>query len=226
MRILSFVQQKGGSGKSTICLNLSVVAEARGEKVLVIDLDPQGSAVFWSETRKTNKPTVIDARPEKLPDIIKAAPELGATLCMIDVPSRLDAVALAAIRTADMIICPTLPDLLNLAALKDTVALIESAAKIGVSVGVLNDVDEAGAAKKIAHATAVLENFKMVVSPKVVFHLPQFGNAYDKGKGVTEIKPVDNKAAKQIRALWDFLDEYARELVARKVNGKGRGARA
>src|SRR5262245_34704180 len=138
MRKWGFIQQKGGSGKSTICLNLSVVAETKGEKVLVIDLDPQGTAVFWSTTRGTNKPTVIDALPEKLPDIFKAAAELGATLCMLDAPSRLDPIALAVIRASDMVICPTMPDLLNLAPLRETVELIKSADKLGVTVGVIN----------------------------------------------------------------------------------------
>ena len=85
MRIWSFIQQKGGVGKTTLCLNLAVAAEAKGEKVLVVDLDQQGSAVFWSTTRGTNKPTVIDALPEKLPDIIRAAPELGITLVPVDI---------------------------------------------------------------------------------------------------------------------------------------------
>lgn len=225
MRTWSFVQQKGGAGKSTICLNVSVVAEARGERVLVVDLDPQGSAVFWSATRGTNKPTVIDALPEKVPDILRAAPELGATLCLIDVPSRLDPIALAAVRAADMVVCPTLPDLLSLGPLRETVALIESAGKLAASVGVINDVDQAGAAKKIAHAQAVLEDFKMTVCPTAIFHLPQFSSAYDKGKGVIEIKRAE-KAAAQIEALWEFLDRHSRQLAAPMVNGRAKEMRA
>ena len=170
MRVWSFIQQKGGVGKTTLCLNLAVAAEARGEKVLVVDLDQQGSAVFWSTTRGTNKPTVIDALPEKIPDILKAAPELGATLCMIDAPSRLDPIALAGVRAADLIVCPTVPDLLNLAPLKETVTLIEAADKLRAAVCVLNNVEEAGAPKKIAHARDVLASFKMAVAPTAVFH--------------------------------------------------------
>jgi hypothetical protein len=84
--------------------------------------------------------------PEKLLDIIRAAPELGATLLMIDAPSRLDPVALAAIRVSDLVVCPAATDLLNLAPLQETVALIETADKLGAAVGVLNNID--GVAKR------------------------------------------------------------------------------
>src|SRR5262249_5519946 len=56
MRIWSFVQQKGGSGKSTICTNVAVHAEEKGETVLIVDLDPQSSASLWHLERGTNKP--------------------------------------------------------------------------------------------------------------------------------------------------------------------------
>jgi chromosome partitioning protein len=185
--------------------------------------------VFWSTTRGTNKPTIIDALPEKLGDIIRAAPELGATLLMIDAPSRLDPVALAAIRAADMIVCPTVPDLLNLAPLQETVALIESADKLTAAVGVLNNVDESGAGKKIDNARSVLASFKMTVAPTAIFHLPQFSAAYDKGRAVTELKPVDGKAALQIEALWGDLDKLARRIAApvasHKRNTKAKEAR-
>jgi chromosome partitioning protein len=226
VRIWSFIQQKGGVGKTTLCLNLAVAAEATGEKVLVVDLDPQGSAVFWSTTRGTNKPTVIDSLPEKLPDIIRAAPELGATLLMIDAPSRLDPVALAAIRVSDLVVCPAATDLLNLAPLQETVALIETADKLGAAVGVLNNID--GTAKKIEHAKGVLAAFEMAVAPTTILHLPQFASAYDKGKAVIELKPAGGKTAASIEALWEDLDKIARRIAApatHKRNGKAKEVR-
>ena len=138
---------------------------------------------------------------------------------MIDVPSRLDSIALAAIRAADMIVCPTLPDLLNLKPLKDTVTLIEAADKLEASIGVINNVDESGAATNIAHAKAVLESFGMQICSAVVYHLPQFATAYNEGKGVTEHKP-GTKAAKQVRALWGQLDKQAQQFAAGRMNGK------
>src|SRR6516164_10917123 len=95
MRIWSFVQQKGGSGKSTIATNLAVCGEEQGETVLIVDLDPQTSATLWHSARGTNKPLVLDGQPDKLTQIIVSASNLGVTLCMIDSPSKIDAIALA-----------------------------------------------------------------------------------------------------------------------------------
>src|SRR5262249_10918819 len=145
MRTASFLSLKGGAGKTTLCLNVAVAAEARGDKVLICDFDPQGSALFWAQTRGTTKPpTVIDAAPEKIGDILKAASELGPTLVLIDAPSRLDTIALAAIRAADLLVLPTAPNLLDLAAVKPTLELIESADKLSTTIAVLNNVDERG----------------------------------------------------------------------------------
>jgi chromosome partitioning protein len=214
MRVWSFVQQKGGSGKSTICTNLAVRGEEQGETVLIVDLDPQLSATLWHSERGTNEPLVLDAIPDKLTHIIASASTLGVTLCLVDSPSKLDDIALAAIRAADMVICPTLPDPFNLGSLQDSVRLLEVAGKLSVTVGVINNVDKAGEEARIGGARAVMEQFKMTVCPAVVRHRPEFQAAAEKGKSVVEIGAKAKKAAEEIRALWEFLDGHAERLAA------------
>lgn len=211
-RVWAFVQQKGGVGKSTLCINLAVLAEAEGERVAVVDLDPQSNTLLWSLQRPVDRPAVIDALPEKLPEIIAKAAGAGATLVLIDSPSKIDASALAAIRAADMVICPTLPDLLNLGSLKDTVVLLTAADKLPVAVGVVNNVDAAGAVVRVAYATEALEQIGLgVVAPVVIYHRPAFAAAIQRGKGVTETGP-GGKAAEEIRELWAWLRKHAAEL--------------
>jgi len=57
------------------------VAGSRGERVLLLDLDPQGSSLLWSQTCGTSKaPIVIDVTPDKLSEVIGAAATLNASL--------------------------------------------------------------------------------------------------------------------------------------------------
>jgi len=46
MHVLAFVNQKGGCGKTTTAVNLAAALAARGERVLVVDLDPQAHATL------------------------------------------------------------------------------------------------------------------------------------------------------------------------------------
>src|SRR3954467_12286874 len=56
MRVVSLVTQKGGSGKTTLCLNLAVAAEQAGVRCLLVDLDPQGTAQAWSQDPEAATP--------------------------------------------------------------------------------------------------------------------------------------------------------------------------
>jgi chromosome partitioning protein len=126
-RIWAFVQTKGGSGKSTLAANIAVQAEEAGKPVLLVDLDAQLSATLWGQQRGNRKPTVFEGRGDKLPEIIRSAATVGVQQIIIDSPSKADAVQLAAIRTANLIICPVMVDLFSLAGLQDTARMLDTA---------------------------------------------------------------------------------------------------
>jgi chromosome partitioning protein len=51
-KVITFSNQKGGSGKSTLSANLAVLWSNSGYKVAVIDADPQKSLSYWLSERK------------------------------------------------------------------------------------------------------------------------------------------------------------------------------
>ena len=51
-KVIAFSNQKGGSGKSTLCANIAVLWSNSGYKVAVIDADPQKSLTYWLSERK------------------------------------------------------------------------------------------------------------------------------------------------------------------------------
>jgi chromosome partitioning protein len=69
MRIISVLNYKGGCGKSTTCINLASYLALTGKKVLLVDLDPQGSCAGWlgitPEPQKTMYDVLIRGKPIK-----------------------------------------------------------------------------------------------------------------------------------------------------------------
>jgi len=73
MKIIGILNQKGGVGKTTLSTCLSVAYEQDKKKVALIDLDPQATACFWSDTRGKATPAVISIQPVRLKSIIDGA---------------------------------------------------------------------------------------------------------------------------------------------------------
>ena len=205
MRIWAFISQKGGSGKSTLATQLAVYGTQLGEKVIILDLDPQASAFSWHEARGEGKsPPVVRVLPNKLSGTIDAIRETGAfTLVIIDTAPHSNASAVDAIKATDLIVCPARPSRFDMTAMRDTIGLIELADSLGKTVGVLNAVHSQGAVKTYSRASALIERFGIRVAGTYVIDRVAYVNAVDAGKGVTELK--DNKASKEIQDLWSEL---------------------
>lgn len=59
-KIIAVVNQKGGVGKTTSCVNIAAALRQKGKKVLLCDFDPQANATSGFGIEKGSKPTVYD----------------------------------------------------------------------------------------------------------------------------------------------------------------------
>ena len=76
MRIIAFANQKGGTGKTTVCVNTAAAMVKAGERVLLIDLDPQGNSTVSVGIRvNPENPTVIEflQDQERIEEIMTAS---------------------------------------------------------------------------------------------------------------------------------------------------------
>ena len=55
---MTLLAQRGGTGKTTLAIHLSVAAEAAGWRAALVDLDPQASAAGWGDHRGEERPAV------------------------------------------------------------------------------------------------------------------------------------------------------------------------
>src|ERR1017187_4261726 len=106
MTTIAIVSQKGGSGKTTLAVNLAAAAEASGYVALIIDTDPQATASQWGAWRAERAPEVIDSAPPRIQHKVDRSKAQGATFVVIDTPPHADSAASRAVEAADLVLIP------------------------------------------------------------------------------------------------------------------------
>lgn len=198
MKKWAVITQKGGSGKTTIALHLAIVAESKGQRAVVVDIDPQRSATRWAMIRGSRAPHVVGVLPSELHKTLAALERSGFDLAIIDTSPRADRDSIEVSRLADLIIVPVRPSILDLPAVEDTLKLIHATGRLSDTMIVLNLVSPSTGEGK--DAATVLRGFGRL-APVTLGERVDYRRALTDGKGVTEFAPK-SKAAEEVEALY------------------------
>jgi len=125
--IIGVLNQKGGVGKTTIAVNLAATFAKEGLRVLLVDADPQGSALAWSSARDAEPlfPVIGMAKPTLHRDLPEVAKNYDVVL--IDGAPRVNELGRAAIMASDLVLIPVQPSPYDVWAATETVQLIREA---------------------------------------------------------------------------------------------------
>ena len=200
MKTIAIVSQKGGSGKTTLALHLAVASATSGRNTAVIDLDPQASAANWADRRTAELPVVLSAHASRLPHEIRRVRETGGEMLYLDTAPHSDSAALEAASSADLVLIPCRPAILDLEAITNTLVFLRTTAK-PVAV-VLNTVAPTGQDADLAEEA--LAAHQVETCPARLGRRIAFARALISGQTAQEFEPL-GKAAREIEDLHTFV---------------------
>lgn len=152
--VIAVINQKGGAGKTTLCMNLAAGLARRADTV-VIDLDPQGSARQWASMGSTPFPATVKQITGSWNAATLHQNYRAYRHMVLDCPPSLDSHAsLQALRACDVALIPVLPSPIDLWASMKLPQEIEEARKVNPDIKaylVLNQLEPGSALSSAMH---------------------------------------------------------------------------
>lgn len=202
MKVVAVCSQKGGVGKTTLALNLGVLAEQRGLRTVLIDVDTQQSLVKLADERgRGTVPDVISAQAARVQRHVTEAREAGADLVIIDTGPNSEIASKLAMQSSDHVLIPCKPSPIDLKAIESTLDLARSAGDRPKTIV----ISMAPARSSITEETvSVIRNSGYDVAPAVIFQRLSYVYSTGSGQAVCEYDP-GSKAAAEVTDLWRWL---------------------
>lgn len=126
MPVIAIVNQKGGTGKTTLSINLAS-AFAQLYPTLLLDADPQGSALDWADSRSAPQMN-LDALPLPAGNLLRELRGLSRNYdwIIIDGPPGISRTSAEAVRAADLVLIPTKPSPFDVWAASEIVEAVQA----------------------------------------------------------------------------------------------------
>jgi len=215
-RVVTVAAAKGGVGKSTITLSLAAIGAGAGEKIAIVDAEPQQSVGLWWERRgQPGNPSLHSVDNDR--DLNRTVGRLKAgesEWVLIDTPPAMLERIEAAVSLADFVLIPARASMFDVEAISPIVELCKDYGKPFAFV-----MSHAAARSALlAGVIEALQDFGPVLDEQVRFH-EVYAAALTAGKTAPEMK---GKAAADARAEIGDLWKAVKRRAGGKPAGKAR----
>src|SRR5690554_2227288 len=209
MRVIAVLNQKGGSGKTTIATHLARAFQLEGRDVLLVDSDPHGSARDWAAVREDQLVTMVKIDRPTLKHDLKNVDH--QELVVIDGAPQAADLAVSAIQAADFVLIPVQPSPYDIWATAELVDLVKQ--RIEVTDGALQTafvVSRAIKGTRIgAEVAEALNGYELPVLEARITQRVIYPSTAAAGTTVLDREP-NGSAAAEVRDL-------AREIIQKLI---------
>lgn len=164
MKIISFLNHKGGVGKTTLCTNLAKAIILEDDAtVTLVDADPQGSLRDWQNAKSEgeNHEGLDIVGADRRNTLMGVRNLFSSNYMLIDTPGNIKDLHAAALNMSDMVIIPLRPSPYDVWATEDTIELVRTARDINPKIKAAILINQAIPNTKIhAEVTELLKKFE------------------------------------------------------------------
>ncbi len=200
---------KGGSGKTTVATNLTIMRSKAGFDVLLIDADDQETASDFTTLRNESQDAGYTCTKLTGPNVRTETKRFVEKYddIFIDTGGRDTTSQRAALTIADVLVVPFVPRSFDVWTLDKVSKVIEEVQAVNpklTAYAFINRADPRGTDNQEAEDVLKnVANINFVDCP--LGSRKAFGNAASAGAGVVELKPPDEKATEEIKALYKYI---------------------
>lgn len=205
MAIIALAGNKGGSGKTTLAINLAGALSRRG-RVVLLDADPQGSCVHWHNATDGDCPFEVAAAAS---DVTAAVNDYrdDSDYLLIDCPPSVEAPqTLAALATADKVLIPVMPSPLDIWAGLHVEPAVQQAREGNPALQALLVINQLEPRTKLSQlARQALAELGMPTATTALSRRMAYRRAVLEGRSVLDMGTRGADAAREIQQLIDEL---------------------
>ena len=208
MKIISVLNEKGGTGKSTVATNLATALHREGKRVVLLDCDPQGTARDWRDASPegADLPPVLGVdRPQMLASSLNG---INAEIAIIDSPAKAESMSAAIVRASHVALLVIQPSGADLWASGAAVKLIQAKREMGGDIDAAFLVNRTSGATKLSKLVKSgewntyegIEKLETSIGNRAVF-------ATAMTDGLSVLDYSDAKAKEEVQAVVQELKE-------------------
>ena len=201
MPVIALVSNKGGAGKTTLCVNIGV-ALAASESTVILDADPQQSSLHWQDIAEaTTGVDIVEAGADITRDVSELSQQYD--YCMIDCPPSVKSTPVQKVlRIADLAIIPVQPSPLDIWATVHFEDEIEAARQQNPALKTLLLINQFESRTQLSRQTRrALDELSLPTANTQIKRRAAYRNSFVEGRTVHEIGSRGKLAVEEIHQL-------------------------